>query len=579
MVVQGNISLSDTGSYYVGGILGCAGTGVTISNCRNEMNISADSCVGGIVGYAESDITISGCSNYGSLDFVSEGLGGILGFTYEGDGTIENCYNRGQIGIKSSESIENGAYAVGGVIGYVGYDYYIGITNSFCNGSVASGDSSGCIIGYADDVTWNVYPFDNIFCVKNQNSPCVERVDGADGYTYDDYVTTNITECADDLGDAYTTAEITVNGEKQDETLVLAWEADIEPEDKYDNAPSIEDTIDAVKKTLEGFQNADKYKADYVTADGNETAWTTIQTVVAKCLAELEEGNFETTDEVYAVADDAVAAVQAYWQNRFDAKEEEILSEESYTDSEWNKINSTKDEAETALKNADDTCMDTLPAKIKAFEAAVDAGKITAAKAAAATELNAYAETAKEALDKVEKTEDYEKYLIMQKNVAAQIEEGKTTIASVRTKNYSTAMNKATTLTDVEKVISDYKALIDEAKAAAITNITAAQSFAEIDTKEELLAFATAYNVGGAGNVKLKADIVLDSASTWTAIGTKTNPYTGVFLGDGHSVSGLNINSSSAEYVGFFGYLGDAQIEGLSVEGTITAKKYCGGIA
>lgn len=69
----------------------------------------------------------------------------------------------------------------------------------------------------------------------------------------------------------------------------------------------------------------------------------------------------------------------------------------------------------------------------------------------------------------------------------------------------------------------------------------------------------------------LKNDIVLnddvlnsdgslneEKASTfeeWTPIGTASNPYTGTFDGNGHTVSGIYINTSE-DYQGLFGYIG-----------------------
>lgn len=50
---------------------------------------------------------------------------------------------------------------------------------------------------------------------------------------------------------------------------------------------------------------------------------------------------------------------------------------------------------------------------------------------------------------------------------------------------------------------------------------------------------------------KLANDITL--TEKWTPIGTKENPFTGVFDGDGHSISNLNIENNN-EYNGLFGY-------------------------
>ena len=83
---------------------------------------------------------------------------------------------------------------------------------------------------------------------------------------------------------------------------------------------------------------------------------------------------------------------------------------------------------------------------------------------------------------------------------------------------------------------------------------------------------------------KLTADINLDGTENpWTPIGSSENrAFTGTFDGDGHTISGLYINSNSV-YAGLFGYVGaGGMIKGLTVEGeiTVSGSDLCvGGIA
>ena len=65
----------------------------------------------------------------------------------------------------------------------------------------------------------------------------------------------------------------------------------------------------------------------------------------------------------------------------------------------------------------------------------------------------------------------------------------------------------------------------------------------------------------------------------WTAIGTSSNRFKGIFDGQGHTISGIYINNSS-DYQGLFGYLDeDGTIQNLSVtESYIKANDYVGGI-
>ena len=77
----------------------------------------------------------------------------------------------------------------------------------------------------------------------------------------------------------------------------------------------------------------------------------------------------------------------------------------------------------------------------------------------------------------------------------------------------------------------------------------------------------------------------LDDGSpvSWTPIGnSSSNSYRGTFDGDGHTISGLYIDSDT-DYQGLFGYLsidGDniGTVQNLSVSGTVSGRMYVGGI-
>ena len=52
----------------------------------------------------------------------------------------------------------------------------------------------------------------------------------------------------------------------------------------------------------------------------------------------------------------------------------------------------------------------------------------------------------------------------------------------------------------------------------------------------------------------------------WLPIGTNSNPYTGVFEGNGHTVSNLFINRPSSSFIGFFGNVDRATLRNLGLE-------------
>ena len=77
----------------------------------------------------------------------------------------------------------------------------------------------------------------------------------------------------------------------------------------------------------------------------------------------------------------------------------------------------------------------------------------------------------------------------------------------------------------------------------------------------------------------LMENITLNSSEEWTPIGNEEHLYTGTFDGDGHTISGLNINNSTANYQGLFGYVGTGgTVKDLSVSGKVSGNNYVGGV-
>ena len=59
-----------------------------------------------------------------------------------------------------------------------------------------------------------------------------------------------------------------------------------------------------------------------------------------------------------------------------------------------------------------------------------------------------------------------------------------------------------------------------------------------------------------------------NSRQGWLPIGVESMPFMGKFLGNDHKISGLMIKRVSTDYVGFFGYVSNATIENLTIEGS-----------
>jgi hypothetical protein len=107
------------------------------------------------------------------------------------------------------------------------------------------------------------------------------------------------------------------------------------------------------------------------------------------------------------------------------------------------------------------------------------------------------------------------------------------------------------------------------------------KDFIFIDTANKLAAIAdtgdTDYPLNG--SYFLSADIDLSSYGSWTPIGDNSNRFTGIFNGNGHTISGVTI-SSSDDYRGLFGYNNGGYICHLALTGvSISGDEYTGGLA
>ena len=87
-------------------------------------------------------------------------------------------------------------------------------------------------------------------------------------------------------------------------------------------------------------------------------------------------------------------------------------------------------------------------------------------------------------------------------------------------------------------------------------------------------------NEGAGVYFRLEKDLDLTEyleGLSWDAIGTSTEPFKGVFLGNNKKITGMTINGS-ADYQGFFGYISGATIQDLTIEGTVSGAGHVGGI-
>ncbi len=69
-----------------------------------------------------------------------------------------------------------------------------------------------------------------------------------------------------------------------------------------------------------------------------------------------------------------------------------------------------------------------------------------------------------------------------------------------------------------------------------------------------------------------------DTTSGFAPVGNVSTAFTGTFDGGSHTITNLNINLPSTDYVGMFGYIDAATITNANVTGSVTGFDYVGGI-
>lgn len=112
-----------------------------------------------------------------------------------------------------------------------------------------------------------------------------------------------------------------------------------------------------------------------------------------------------------------------------------------------------------------------------------------------------------------------------------------------------------------------------------LTGTPAAISWVDIETVDDLLALAKATDAETLGkNYRLKADLDLKD-TPFNGIGSADQPFTGMFDGQGHTISHVTVNAPEGENAGFFNVIKGATIRDLKlVDVEITGKANVGGL-
>lgn len=125
--ITGNMKFSSLKDNCMAGLFGCVGANGVIKNLTNKANVTVttsvnqNSFVGGIVGRIRKNVTILNCANIGNITANAGVVGGIVGEAYidtykpELETRIEACYNTGDI---TNTTTTVATTYVGGVIAH-----------------------------------------------------------------------------------------------------------------------------------------------------------------------------------------------------------------------------------------------------------------------------------------------------------------------------------------------------------------------------------------------------------------------------------------------------------------------------
>ena len=100
----------------------------------------------------------------------------------------------------------------------------------------------------------------------------------------------------------------------------------------------------------------------------------------------------------------------------------------------------------------------------------------------------------------------------------------------------------------------------ETAEAAAVMNTATVKgvTWYLVESEAHLRAIGTG-QYGLDKNYMQNADITM-SKTEWVPIGTKRNPFTGQYNGNGYKIKGLTMTSPAVKIIGFFGFARNAQL-------------------
>ncbi|MCI5852943.1 MAG: DUF4430 domain-containing protein [Clostridiales bacterium] len=574
-------------NYCTGGIAGGIATGVTVERCGNTGNITSTlKRTGGIAGSAGG--TINACFNTGTITGIY-GVGGIAGDSGTSDAKVTGCYNTGDVkGVSPSASFKDtNAKGIGGIIGGVGgTNYKASVSGCYNMGTVSNASTLtditvGGIVGCSAAKTYSGTATENLMTVTNCWYLDTTAAQG-DGYNKNASGITAKTakQIADgDIGDGWVmgpdghpilgwqdpnaTYKVTFNINLEDAKLVVKDSSD----------KTVDPESDGTYKLKNGTYTYEVTADEYKTKTGSFTVAYSGQSISVSLDIQKYDYVFTTDPEDAKLTVKSGNDVQ---KSLADGRTYQLAKKGNpyrYTVEKFGY--ETKSGTLNVKGNADNDKKSVTLKKLLVYKV-----NFTVEKAAGGQDSTpVITVTSKDDKDADLEADEDGDYHLPDGNYSYSV-----SCAGYKSvKGDFTVSGKDLTVDGIQLEIQtswDGESYTEPAKNG--------QGVYLISSPDELMWFDK--NAKMTDSAKLLADITInedvsgsDATSQkykWTPIGTDSSKYTGTFDGNGHTISGLYINSTAAN-TGMFGRIGSsAVVKNLTLADSVirSTKNYTGAI-